>query len=215
MSQASVCQIVREPREVRRELDELGIDESFVRSVSLAAASARADALPIDPKGAPGTLSYLMGVRAKRLILLPRGWRASTLDNIEATVNHELGVQLVFQNVGRACADNDPEPVSAKGPASRRLVQSGQGELFFTPMNRRVVTLGQAPKVWLLCVSADDESVQAEVSCPKVFEGGMFEGFDKRIFVVDESFAPDIGHDPSRSTNDDPGLDFDVVVTRK
>lgn len=208
--------IVDDPVGVRQELARLGIDVELVRAVAFAAAAAKADTLPIDAASAPGAFAYYHGVRQKRLQLLRRdGWRPSTIDNIEATVNDERGVQFVFQNVDRACTSKDPSPRSPKGPAARRLISDGQqGELFGA--STKVVPIepvyGQAPTVWLICVSADESSFQAEVSCPKVFDGKEFNGFSKRIWVVDESYTPDPSY---RLEQDLPELDFDVVVTRK
>lgn len=208
--------IVHDPVGVRQELAQLGIDAELVRAVAFAAAAAKADTLPIDAASAPGAFAYYHGVRQKRLQLLRLdGWRPSRVDNIEVTVNDERGVQFVFQNVDRACTTKDPSPRSPKGPAARRLVSDGQqGELFAG--SQKVVPIapvyGQVPTVWLICVSADDTSFQAEVSCPKVFDGKEFCGFSKRIWVIDESYEPDPNYRPEE---DLPELDFDVVVTRK
>lgn len=209
-------QIINDPVNVRQELAQLGIDAQLVRHVAFAAASVKADTLPIDAATAPGLLAYLEGVRQKRLELLKRdGWRMSRINNIEATVNDDLALQFVFQNVDLACNMKDPCPRSPKGPAARRLVSDGQqGELFGSGATGRktVRMFGRTPIVWLICVSSDDSSVQAEVSCPKVFDGNEFDGFSKRIWVINESFNPDPALQP---TEDLPDMDFDVVVTRK
>src|SRR5690606_21729140 len=112
-------QIIDDPVGVRQELAALGIDPELVRHVAYAAAAVKADTLPIDAVTAPGSLAYHAGVRQKRLELLKRdGWRMSRVNNIEATVNDELGVQFVFQNVDLACSLKDPCARSPKGPAA-------------------------------------------------------------------------------------------------
>lgn len=202
--------IVTAPWEVDQALSELGLTREIVREVAIAAAGARADAMEVDPCGAAGTLSYFLGVRTIRLKLLPLGWKIARDGNVESTVNHKLGVQLVFQNVDRACTDADPEAISEKGAASRRLINSGQLELFEKPAEELV---GRYPLVWVICVSADDNSVRAEVSCPSAFEGNQFEGFRPRLFVVDESREPV----PSKrqDLDNDGDLHFDIPVTKK
>lgn len=213
--QEATDHIIHEPWTVRRELAQLGIDSELVRAVAFAAAAARADTLPIDAASAPGSFAYFHGVRQKRLQLLRRdGWRPSNVDNIASTVNDELGVQFIFQNVDAACTHKDPSPRSPKGPAARRLVSEGQGELFRRPEGAVPIrpVYGATPVVWLICVSSDDSSFQAEVSCPKIFDGNEYCGFTKRIWVINESFSPDPTH---RIDEDLPELDFDVVVTRK
>jgi hypothetical protein len=121
--------VVREEREVRRGLKAVGLTPLIVREVAIAAVSARAEALSVDPNGAPGLLSYIYGVRTIRLQLLPKGWRVDRSGNVEATVNDELGVQLFFQNVDRACAVIDPNAISCSSKPgefwSARYVRRG------------------------------------------------------------------------------------------
>lgn len=207
--------IVSKPREVDVALHEIGLTPEIVREVAIAAASARAEALPIDPCSAPGTKAYHEGVRQTRLKLLPLGWRISRVGNVEATVNDDLGVQILFQNVDRACTAVDPCAISGKGPTARQLINCGQGDLFDSPRrSSKPSKLGNAPVVWLICVSSDDDSVQAEVSCPLEFEGDQFSGFSPRIFVVNDLLEAQ----PIRRGNEkdlDPGFDIDVQVTKK
>lgn len=203
--------IVREADEVEAGLKELGLSREIVRQIAYAAAGARAEALPVDPSSAPGMLSYIFGVRHIRLLLQPLGWRMSRVGNVESTINDELGIQICFQNVDVACGSFDPEAISGKGAASRQLVRDGNLELFPLDPGSRVAPIGAAPTVWVICVSADDHSVRAEVSCPKSFEGNQFEGFVRRLCVVDDTFEPQADH----AQDNDEGLDFDVAVTRK
>lgn len=204
--------VVTEEWQVKQELRVLGLTPEIIRNIAIAAAGARADALPVDPCSAPGTLAYIQGVRSIRLQLLPQGWEISRVGNVESTVNFKRGVQLCFQNVDVACTAKNPEAISGKGAASRSLVLSGQTELFPRQEEAPEQELGTTPVVWLICVSSDDETVRAEVSCPEAFEGNQFEGFKKRLFVIDESFEP--SPDQSRNSDDD-FPDIDVQVTKK
>ncbi|MDP1565494.1 MAG: hypothetical protein Q8L91_04420 [Polaromonas sp.] len=202
------------PSEVKSALESLGLTAELVKNVAKAAAAARADSLAVDPCSAPGTLAYIYGVRSVRLELLPKGWRVSRAGNVESTVNDELGIQLCFQNVDRACGARDPEAISGKGSGSRKLILDGhQAELFPKPKTASVKTFGSTPTVWVICVSSDSKNVQAEVSCPEIFEGEQFEGFSKRIFVMDESFGPD--PDAGKKRDDDDRADYEVRVTKK
>lgn len=211
MSAQPLPVIVTTPWQVDQSLRAIGLTREIVRLISQAAAAARADALPVDPAGSAGQLSYIHGVRATRLNLLPLGWRESREKNVESTVNHDLGVQLFFQNVHRACSDADPVAISGKGPASRGLVNSGQADLFDNATTASG-QIGSTPTVWVICVSADENSVRAEVSCPKPFEGDQFEGFVKRLWVVNES--PDPKATPRRDSDDDD-FDLDIPVSKK
>lgn len=210
MQSASSPVIVTEEAEVGEALASLGLTVEIVRRVAIAAASARAESLPVDPAGAPGQLSYIHGVRAMRLDLLSIiGWEESRAGNVESMVNHLIGVQVCFQNVDRACKISPPLAISGKGSASRRLVNSGQLELFASSSEASYLR-GRNPAVWYICVSVDVHGVFAEVSCPRPFDGNQFDGFVKRLFVVSESLEP-----KPASRSDDDDLDFDVTVSKK
>lgn len=204
--------IVSEPDEVSAALARISLDKETVVAVARAAAAARAEVLPIDPISAPGWFAYAHGVRHIRLRLLPQdGWRSSRADNVESAVNDELGIQLCFQNVDKACDPNrEPHAISRKGAAARRQVADGQGELFASLNNDD--RYGCAPTVWVICVEATDSSLKAEVSCPMTFEGSQFDGFHDRIFVLDEDF------DSLETVNEDDISDLDdldVPVSKK
>ncbi|MOA39980.1 hypothetical protein D3C78_1618050 [compost metagenome] len=72
--------------------------------------------------------------------------------------------------------------------------------------------VGSFPAVWFVCVAADKDRIQVEVSRPKPFEGNQFKGFFERIFVANESLeAPELMVDFS----DDADDDHDIVITKK
>lgn len=182
--------VINEGFQVRQELRALGLTPDIVRSIARKAAAAKAEALEIDPSSTPGTLAYIKGVRAIRMELMPRGWRMSRTGNVESTVNDERGIQICFQNVDVACTERHPQAISGKGAGSRKLIHDGQAELFDREAPEAVDAIGSAPTVWVVCVSVDGQKLRAEVSCPEAFEGNQFEGFSKRIWVVDEDLAP-------------------------
>lgn len=201
--------------DVRDQLSALGLTVEIVSTVARMVASAKAEALEIDPANSPGQRAYMMGVRAKRLMLLPLGWRMSRAGGVEATVNDELGIQICYQTVDAACTEHEPKAISGKGAGSRKLIQDGQGELFERDASKSFpVPLGATPTVWVICVSTDLKKLRAEVSCPDAFEGDQFEGFSTRIFVVDE----DLDSVPKGEKKPDDGGDagdFEVHISKK
>lgn len=205
--------IYRESFEVRQALASIGLSEEIVRRIASVAGAAKASTIEVDPSGAPGQLSYIYGVRQVRLELLPLGWRKARFNNVESTVNDDLGVQLVFQNVDRACSSKDPEAISGKGAASRQLVANGTADMFDVASVRSISKHGSTPRVWLICFSSGAKGISAEVSCPLSFEGNQFEGFKERIWVVDENAEP--SPDPQKKVGPDDDLDLDVVISRK
>lgn len=182
--------IVAAELDVKHELNALGLTKEIVTRIAEAAAAAKADTMAVEPVNAPGTNAYFKGVAATRLSLMPLGWRPGHKGNVEATVNDELGIQMVFQNVDMACTERDPQAISGKGSGSRKLIYDGQLDLFQRAEGKRKQVHGVAPRVWMICVSTADKKLRAEVSCPLVFEGEQFEGFTKRIFVVDQDYDP-------------------------
>lgn len=205
--------IVDDKISVEQDLAAIGLSIELIRKVALAAAAGRAESLRVDPVSAPGQLAYIYGVRELRLGLEREGWRINRDGNVEATVNDDLGVQLFFQNVDIACSKRNPQAISKKGKASRDLVAAGQTDMF-TELSDEIGenVHGTVPAVWIVCVSSNNQSVRAEVSRPKRFEGAQFEDFHRRIFVLDESFEP--GFEPSIDDSDSFD-DFDVNISRK
>lgn len=211
---SSKLKVVTDGWEVKSTLKALGLTPEIINNVARAAAGARADSLAVDPCSTPGQLAYIHGVRSIRIQLLPKGWRISREGNVESTVNHDLGIQLCFQNVHLACGERDPEAISGKGSGSRKLIHDGQTELFETVGTYAKKTLGATPTVWVLCVSSDEKSIRAELSCPESFEGDQFQGFSKRIFVLDETLDPKPRTDKG-SDEDMVDTDFEVRISKK
>ena len=206
--------VINEGFQIRQELRALGLTIDIVTSIARKAAAAKAEALEIDPSSTPGTLAYIKGVRAIRMELMPKGWRLNRTGNVESTVNDELGIQLCFQNVDVACAERHPQAISGKGAGSRKLIQDGQAELFDREAPEAVDAFDSAPTVWAVCVSTDGKKLRAEVSCPEAFEGNQFEGFSKRIWVVDEDLEPTPGH--IDQPDDDSGpVEHEVRIAKK
>ncbi|KXS54736.1 MAG: hypothetical protein AWU57_867 [Marinobacter sp. T13-3] len=205
--------IVDDEATAEQDLAAIGLSAGLIRKVALAAAAGRAESLRVDPVSAPGQLAYIYGVRELRLGLEREGWRINRDGNVEATVNNDLGIQLFFQNVDIACSKRTPQAISKKGKASRDLIAASQTDMFSELSDEIGENVhGTIPAVWIVCVSSDGQSVRAEVSCPKQFEGSQFEDFHHRIFVLNESFEPSFEPNEADSNTFD---DFDVNISRK
>ncbi len=206
--------VVSDAWSVKQELRALGLSLEGITEIARQAAAAKAEALAVDPCSTPGTLAYIRGVRTIRLQLIPEGWRISRSGNVESTVNDDLGIQLVFQNVDLACDARDPQAISGKGAGSRKLVEFGkQGELFERLDTPAAKAFGVVPTVWVLCVSTEGKKFRAEVLCPDAFEGNQFDGFSKRIFVVNEDLGPDLRQ--NISLDDDGDGEVEVRIVKK
>jgi hypothetical protein len=216
--------IVSDPVDAANEIAQFGLSLAVVQKVARVASAGRASALDIDVAFAPGMLAHIQGNRQIRRELLPRGWRIGRLNNVESVINDDLGVQIVFQNVDRACElSYSPQAISGKGAGARQLVQAGlQAELFEKPVaidssKESSVTSqrGVIPTVWMFCVSDNGNRLRAELSKPDNFEGNQFGKFSRRIFVLDEQSGLAEADVRSSQKQDDVGLDVDVQVARR
>ena len=85
--------------------------------------------------------------------------------------------------------------------------------LFLFHFSPSVLAVGSVPTVWYLCVSTATKRLCAEVSCPSDFEGGLFEGFSKRIWVIDEDLDPTPRRDKGIDDGDEPN--YEVRIAKK
>lgn len=207
--------VVSDSINVKQDLSILGLTPEIVADVARQSAYARADALDVDPRGASGTFAYHRGVRAIRLHLIPKGWRICREGNVESTINDDLGVRLIFQNVDIACSPRIPKAISGKGSGSRRLINDGrQRELFDRNELLRSSLFGSVPVVWMLCASFERGRLCAEISCPDMFDGNQFEGFSTRIFVVDEDLDHGL-HEHVLQSGESGADEFEVRILKK
>ncbi|QOJ23826.1 MAG: hypothetical protein HRU78_09350 [Gammaproteobacteria bacterium] len=203
--------ILADSLDVNLRLETLGITKQELVTIAISAATARNDAVSIDPINAPGQLSYIFGTRAIRLALLPKGWVLDRTDNIEATFNKELNIKIIFQNVESACSKQPPKAISSKGDATKRLVANNS--LYLWPEMEHEFNAQENTSVWFLCVSTKNDEIRAELSRPHSIEGNQFGEFIERIFILTDNNWNPINHieDTSNLNNQE----FDIQVTRK
>lgn len=208
--------VIDQPDEVQAALERIGFTKEKVVQIAKAAVYARAEYLQgIDPINFQGTRAYQAGIRQLRLQTRPDGWRSCRYRNIELVFNESLGLMFSFQNVDHACMKDDPKSISARGEATRELVEKGyQTDLFGSSASSVRILSGSAfPAIWCICTAAKEGRLQVEVSRPKPFEGDQFEGFFERIFVEDQDLQPDLIVAPPVELLDE--LDTEIVVTKK
>lgn len=207
--------VIEKQADVEVSLTRIGLTTEIVIRIAQAASYARREHLPgIDSANYSGTMAYHSGVRTLRLATLPYGWVQDKFRNIEVIVNHQLGVLIGFQNVDRACATSEPQAISRRGEGTKQLVNMPYQESLFLETGASSARHACAfPLVWFVCVAADENLIQVEVSRPKPFEGEQFLGFFERIFVANERIDdPEILADNGAGEEVD---DLDVVITKK
>jgi len=206
--------IIEDMVEVESLLGQLGVSRASLEAIALKAAAARNESVSFDPVNAPGQLSYIYGTRALREELVPSGeWVPNRASNIESVFNSSLGIKIVFQNVDIACAMQCPKAISAKGQASKKLVDRASYSLF--PELDRDFDCEVNASVWYFCVSASGERVRAELSRPKSIRDsdGQFDDFYERVFVLSRDAELVDSNEIVDTAEFDDGLD--IQITRK
>lgn len=183
--------IYREPIEVADRLSQFGISVEEVFPLINAVIAARNDVVAVDARTAGGSKAYFAGTRHLRFLFLPKGWEMDSTNGIESVVHPESGIRIVYQSVDQACVGiRGPQAVSGKGPGAKAAIEQAQGLLFREDelpevAPEKIAKLNSS--LWFLCVSVneqDEGDVRAELSLPAAIEGGNFEGFLERIFLV-------------------------------
>jgi len=207
--------VAREDREVEQRLAELGTNKAEMLDIARRAVAARADSTEDDPVSGPGLLSWIYGSRAMRKTFRAKGWKRNSADNIPSVVNRATGIKLIFQNADSACdVLRDPKAISDKKKASERLVAAAQLSLFpdAEEADEEFADIPSTAYYYFVAVG-DDGTVTAELSSPRLIEGGQFRGFHERIFIVNPGDMDPV--EILDLSDDGPEIDFDVIVTSR
>ena len=165
-----------------------GVSRDELLPIVAEVVGARADAVLDDPINAAGQFGYIHGTRNTRGLFRSRGWLNFRKDNIEGVRHPERDLKIVYQNVDLAASrTHSPQPISAKGSGSERLIDEACGSLFSEDELDALSGVhkgGNTTGVWYFCVSVNGDDVRAEFSVPTSISGGRFKGFIERIFIV-------------------------------
>jgi hypothetical protein len=192
--------------DVDHRISELGLDKKSLISIVGISRMASAEASPLHPINAAGTLAYQHGTWALREAFVGEDWGIDRENSVEAIRNERLKVRIAYCNVDFACdPENGPKPKSKKGAGSERACN---GNLFdrlpqFAPCQ------DDEYATYYLMV---DEKGSAELSRP-VIKRGTFSAYLERIFICHGD--DDRGLERLDFDNDDAVSDFDPQVIRK
>lgn len=200
-------QVWREPWDVDRRLNELGLHRHPLMNVVVAAITAGADSTPFHPANASGTFSYMYGTWALRSEFVGDEWELDRADGVESIRNDQKKVKVVYQNVDIAC-DNEqgPKPRSHKGAGSERACS---GNLFGTLLPQYSPCPTEEWATYYLMV---DKNGAVELTRP-VVRGGTFSAYVERIYLSDGGDLLDLASLPI--DDDDTADGFDPQVVRK
>lgn len=192
-------------------LTEFGLTRSEIILIAQEAVAGRTSAVPHEPRTAPGVLAYFAGTKGLRDVSVPKGYVADDTNNIASVVNPKTGIQIIYQNVDSAAISSvEPKAISAKGPASQKMVAHSTLNMF--PALEKEDQQKINRQTWYLCVCMNGEDVRVEISKPYSIDNGQFSGFIERIFIVKMGEWTD---PESFSSDEAPAQDFDIQVTKK
>jgi len=209
--------IYHETHEADARLVAFGVTRPELIEVVKGVVGARADAVENDPVTAEGQFAYIFGTRFVRALFRTKGWNLHRKDNIEAVCHPERELRVIYQSVDLAASKHHrPQAVSGKGSAADRQISAAQGDLFAkmeAEAPHAVRTVKFDTGIWYFCVSVDGDNVRAELSLPTGVEGGNFQGFIERIFIVKDDEWPGIAG--KRDDDELPPAEFEPEVSRK
>lgn len=197
--------VFRDETSVNRRIEELGLSRRSLQKVVNVALSAAADATPFHPANAAGTFAYQAGTWALRDEFVGKRWKMDRTDSVEAIIDLENRVKVVFTNVDVAAnLQCPPAPRSKKGEGAERACQ---GNLYqFLPHFADTPKKGGTETFYLMV----DQNGAAELSQP-VIKNGKFTEFVERVFLSDgtDKWIDEI------VDNETEIAEFDPVVVRK
>ena len=168
-----------------------------------------------DPLSAPGLLAYIFGTRELRAIFKRKKWLIQRENNVESVQHPDRRLQVIYQSVDVAASDlHSPRAISGKGSGADRIIELAQGQLFSRDQLETRETVNLAPVnsgVWFLCVSVDGDEVRAELSLPASIEGGNFQDFIERIYILEGGGWSSTKVAPIESDV----VEFEPIVTRR
>ena len=208
-----------EKQSTEERLQTLGLTKEGLMLVARNSLSARNEAVINHPTNAPGTLTYIEGVRSLRDIFCGNDWAIYKPDNLELIHNEELGIKIGFQNVDIACnLDSPPIARSKKGFGSVRACIGNENHslplssVMDMPLPQDVKIHDTSVLYYLML--AEDGAV--ELSCPTI-KRGEFHLFVERIFIATadelENFKPE--RDTEISNDPNPSEEYEFEITPK
>lgn len=218
--------IVKNFIEIGNRLSALRTSREWLLEVAEAMIAASNECTDNDPNGARGWRSWQMGTRRSRELHCGNlGWVKDDTDQIPSILNEEIGIKIVVCNTddGTCVTEREPQNRSRKGPATERLVESNQADLFaggHVPHPDSVVVLHSSADTrkatslltYMLCVYQELDEIRVELSCAVEASGGYFAKFDERIFIIGGDTGP---AEPVKRKDSDDDSGFDIPVKRK
>lgn len=221
-------QVIDNPHEVGNQLQQLGklTQEDFQQAISAANLS-RADETAHSTKGYAGSTFYSNLIKQLRDILVVKGFKPHTHQNIELVLNDTVAIAVCKGDENTGKTTQDPHSARKKGGVTLALFGLSQnelpqnGELFeesdSLKINRGKLQLeidGKERDVWILMhysqkIADGEYRVKAELSQPSTYDKkGRINFFSNRIML--ELMDLNIESQPNSETQFTDDIDFNI-----
>jgi hypothetical protein len=221
-------QVIDNPHEVGNQLQQLGklTQEDFQQAISAANLS-RADETAHSTKGYAGSTFYSNLIKQLRDILVVKGFKPHTHQNIELVLNDTVAIAVCKGDENTGKTTQDPHSARKKGGVTLALFGLSQnelpqnGELFeesdSLKINRGKLQLeidGKERDVWVLMhysqkIANGEYRVKAELSQPSTYDNkGRINFFSNRIML--ELMDLNIESQPNSETQFTDDIDFNI-----
>lgn len=221
-------QVIDNPHEVGNQLQQLGklTQEDFQQAISAANLS-RADETAHSTKGYAGSTFYSNVIKQLRDILVVKGFKPHTHQNIELVLNDTVAIAVCKGDENTGKTTQDPHSARKKGGVTLALFGLSQnelpqnGELFeesdSLKINRGKLQLeidGKERDVWILMhysqkIADGEYRVKAELSQPSTYDNkGRINFFSNRIML--ELMGLNIESQPNSETQFTDYIDFNI-----
>jgi hypothetical protein len=221
-------QVIDNPNEVGNQLQQLGkfTQEDFQQAISAANLS-RADETAHSTKGYAGSTFYSNLIKQLRDILVVKGFKPHTHQNIELVLNDTVAIAVCKGDENTGKTTQDPHSARKKGGVTLALFGLSQnelpqnGELFeesdSLKINRGKLQLeidGKERDVWILMhysqkIANGEYRVKTELSQPSTYDKkGRINFFSNRIML--ELMDLNIESQPNSETQFTDDIDFNI-----
>ena len=221
-------QVIDNPNEVGNQLQQLGklTQEDFQQAISAANLS-RADETAHSTKGYAGSTFYSNLIKQLRDILVVKGFKPHTHQNIELVLNDTVAIAVCKGDENTGKTTQDPHSARKKGGVTLALFGLSQnelpqnGELFeesdSLKINRGKLQLeidGKERDVWILMhysqkIANGEYRVKTELSQPSTYDNkGRINFFSNRIML--ELMDLNIESQPNSETQFTDDIDFNI-----
>ena len=221
-------QVIDNPHEVGNQLQQLGklTQEDFQQAISAANLS-RADETAHSTKGYAGSTFYSNLIKQLRDILVVKGFKPHTHQNIELVLNDTVAIAVCKGDEYTGKTTQDPHSARKKGGVTLALFGLSQnklpqnGELFEESdslrINRGKLQLeidGKERDVWILMhysqkIADGEYRVKAELSRPSTYDNkGRINSFSDRIML--DLMGLNIESQPNSETQFTDDIDFNI-----